>query len=306
MARVFREVGPDRLIAPKNLRLRSVRIHSPETDAAPERLVRVFPAAEKNAAVREDRGEIVGLVVARDDVKVRRIELHAREDKRVSRRHAADVGVAARRRKDKMLTVGQIDGVDVVESAARELTQARPVDSDLVDMERFFVMRFEREKNLLGVVGKVGTPERSAERFRGREFSLLAARTEPFTRHEPSAGRGHIAEPMPRFVRPFAPLRIGRVDVKNRIEVERRIAHKDGAFKSSRFEVQVGHAREVGHGAARGFRGVGVDLRAKFRQFFFFGVKFGVFFVFFYERFDASEFELYTRFTQARAVLNFF
>ena len=97
LPRVFREVGPDRLIAPKDLRLRSVRIHSPETDAAPERLVRVFPTAEKNAAVREDRGKIVGLVIARNDVKVRRIELHAREDKRVSRRHAADVGVAARR-----------------------------------------------------------------------------------------------------------------------------------------------------------------------------------------------------------------
>ena len=51
----------------------------------------------------------------------------------------------------------------------------------------------------------------------------------------------------------------------------------------------------------RGFRGVGVDLRAKFRQFFFFGVKFGVFFVLFYERFDASEFEFYA-FERRRSV----
>ena len=138
-----------------------------------------------------------------------------------------------------MLPVGQIERIEVVKPTPRQLADIFAVDIDLVNMERFLVVRLERNQDLIGVERQVRPPERPGQRLLGKEHLLMAVRRKPGHRHQPPAGRPHIAEPVTGLVPIFAPLRIGDVDVENRVEVDRRILEEDRPLDAAHLKVEL-------------------------------------------------------------------
>ncbi len=88
-AGVLHQVRPDALVAPVVQHLGAVGIDRPQFLGPPQRLVRVFPAGVDHPAVGHQRGQIIRLVVRRDQVHVLPVPVAARQDEGVRGRHAA-------------------------------------------------------------------------------------------------------------------------------------------------------------------------------------------------------------------------
>ena len=112
-----------------------------------------------------------------------------------------------------MCAVGQVDRVEVVEVPVGELHQAGAVDVDLVEVERLLVVRLEAERGPSGRRrrGRAARRSRAAAAW-GMSCASLPSGAEPVEHQQPAAGHGHVAQPVPRLVRPLGALREGHVD----------------------------------------------------------------------------------------------
>ena len=174
--RVLEQIWPHTLIAPEHVHLRTIGIDRPQTLRPPQRFVGVFPPRVDHAAVVHHGRKIVRLVVARDKVDVVAVGITSTEHVGIGRRHAANIGVAARRRKQDVFAVGQIDRIEIVIDGVGQLTKMRSVGVDLIKVKRLFVVRLETEENVLAVVRNIGPPKRSVQRFDRHELFQFAAR----------------------------------------------------------------------------------------------------------------------------------
>ena len=140
-----------------------------------------------------------------------------------------------------MSPVGQVDRVEVVEDAARQLAAIRAVGVHLVEVERLVVVRLEAEEDARAVVRDVRPPERSGERRVRREARHASVRTQPVQREQLSARHAHVAEPVTRLVLPFAALGVGRVEQQETLHgAHKRIAEHHLALHAPHGEVR-GH-----------------------------------------------------------------
>ena len=211
-AHVLQHVRPHALVAPEGVGLRAVGVDGPERLRAPERLVRVLPARVRDPSVVQHGRQVVRLVVRGNEVEVVFAERAAHEGVGVRGRHAAHVGVAARGGEDVMPSVGEVDRVEVVEDAARQLAAIRAVGVHLVEVERLLVVRLEAEEDARAVVRDVRPPERSGKRRVRREARHARVRPQSVQHEQLPARYAHVAEPMARLVLPLAALGIGRVE----------------------------------------------------------------------------------------------
>ncbi len=115
--------------------------------------------------------------------------------------------------------------------AVGELHQAGAVDVDLVEVKRFLVVRLEAERaTFVRVPGEVGPPERAVQRRLRHELRELAVGRQPVEHQQPAAGHGHVAQAVPRLVRPLGALREGHVDQQDLVEIEHGIGQRDRSF----------------------------------------------------------------------------
>ena len=77
-----------------------------------------------------------------------------------------------------MLTVRQIDRIEIVVRAIGQLHESRAVDVDLVKMKRLFVVWLEAEENFPSIVREIGPPEGTVQRRVGHKLGQRAGRRE--------------------------------------------------------------------------------------------------------------------------------
>ena len=207
LAGIFQQVGPDALVSPQRVDLCSVGIDGPQLLRAPQRLVGILPPRVDDAAVVEHRGKVIGFVVLRHQVDVLPIRIAAGQDEGIGRRHASHVRVSARRGEHQVLTVRQVDRIQIVVRSVGQLPQSAAVDIDLVQVERLLVVRLEAEQHLLRIPRQIGTPEGTMQRQLRHQLAQMPVRRQPVQDEQSSAGNRHVTESMSRLVGPFAPSR---------------------------------------------------------------------------------------------------
>ena len=162
-------IRPGAVVAPVSGLRGPVGPHRPQALNVLHALVDIFPAGVKHAAVVKERGGILGLGARAEDVNVAAVGTAAGNHRRHRPRRALRVVVGPRGTEQKA-AVGQIDRIEVVVQAPRDLAETRAIDVDLVQMVGPLVIQLHGEHHPPGVERQVRAEEGGRLFFAGGQL----------------------------------------------------------------------------------------------------------------------------------------